>query len=204
MHLQGAPECQSFVFNEDGKCSSYTGGELPVYPRALSPTSNGSLMQLSTVPLSCAAKFEACRPLWQGTSWTGGLVTRRRWVHSLASWQPSAWMCRNRAAEGSLCSACFMNRSTAALASALTGGSCRFILAARSAVQVLAAPQRVGSSIAHLHHCNVRLAAPVAIQSKCNGPGRHTWQAGDRPHNLPVSHGTTGDDSRLLQHSEMQ
>jgi hypothetical protein len=25
--LQGAPECQSFVFNEDGKCTSYTGGE---------------------------------------------------------------------------------------------------------------------------------------------------------------------------------
>lgn len=25
--MQGAPECLSFVFNEDGKCSSYTGGE---------------------------------------------------------------------------------------------------------------------------------------------------------------------------------
>jgi hypothetical protein len=24
--VQGAPECLSFVFNEDGKCSSYTGG----------------------------------------------------------------------------------------------------------------------------------------------------------------------------------
>ena len=28
--LQGAPECQSFVFNKDGKCTSYTGGEPPL------------------------------------------------------------------------------------------------------------------------------------------------------------------------------
>jgi hypothetical protein len=50
--LQGAPECQSFVFSEEGKCTSYTGGEPPLSAEA-PPTEVTSRVQ-SAAALSLA------------------------------------------------------------------------------------------------------------------------------------------------------